>query len=159
MKINNIYKFLNKGQLRVLSRIMTVILENVLTHSSVAPLIVTLQEVSEIITAPKLSRYEIEITMNELIQSYLEQRINAIAEFGMGRVRPKHHMLSHYSECYLNYGPLIGMWSLRMESKHTYFKAGILVMLFGIILSPLFSGGYKGQSELQESIQNLCDST
>ena len=110
------------GQMRVLSRVVTMVLENVLDESEAGKMIVTLQEVAEVITSPKLTEYEIDYTMRELIESYLDQRVEAISAWNMPPARPKHHMLSHYPQCYRNYGPLIGMWSLRMESKHTYFK-------------------------------------
>lgn len=110
------------GQLRVLSRVVTLVLADILDESEVGSIIVTLQEVAQIITAPKLSRYEVEVIMKDLIESYLDQRIEAMNTFNMPRPRPKHHMISHYPECYIKYGPLIAMWSLRMESKgRVYF--------------------------------------
>ena len=113
------------GQLRVLSRIITLVLADVLDQSQVGSMIVALQEVSQIITAPKLTRFEVVITMKDIIESYLDRRVEAIEEFNMPKPRPKHHMISHYPRCYLKYGPLIGMWSLRMESKHTFIKSVI----------------------------------
>ena len=110
------------GQFRILFRIMVSALSDIIENSGVGRMIVSLQEVAEIITAPKLSVYEIESTMNDLRRYYLELRIEAIETLGLPRLRPKHHRLSHSSEFYIKYGPLIGNWSLRMESKHTYFK-------------------------------------
>ena len=43
----------------------------------------------------------------------------------MARPRPKHHFLSHYPRMFLNNGPLISVWAMRMESKHTFHK-GVL---------------------------------
>lgn len=37
-------------------------------------------------------------------------------------LKPKHHFLLHYPELTLKFGPLIRLWTLRFESKHTYFK-------------------------------------
>ena len=60
------------GQMRVLSRIMTVILIDVIDRSELAgKLIIKLQEVAEIITAPKLTANEVIFDMKEIIESYL----------------------------------------------------------------------------------------
>ena len=56
--------------MRVLSRVVTMVLENVLDESEAGKMIVTLQEVAEVITSPKLTEYEIDYTMRELIESY-----------------------------------------------------------------------------------------
>ena len=112
----------SSGQLRVLSRIMTILLSDVIDQSVSGKMIVKLQEVAEIITAPKLTSHEIDFEMTEIIESYLDFRVAAISSLGMPRARPKHHYLSHYSESYKKYGPLISLWGMRMESKHTYFK-------------------------------------
>ena len=37
-------------------------------------------------------------------------------------LRPKHHYLAHYPWLILQFGPLIRVWTLRFESKHSYFK-------------------------------------
>ena len=50
-------------------------------------------------------------------------RISAISSLDMPNVRPKHHFLSHYPDFFKNFGPLISVWAMRMESKHTYFKS------------------------------------
>lgn len=36
-------------------------------------------------------------------------------------LKPKHHMLTHYSEVIKRMGPLIKMWMMRFESKHKVF--------------------------------------
>ena len=112
----------NAGSIRVLSRILPLILSNVLDESKVGEHIVKLSEVSELITAPKLTVDEIENKLHFSIVEYLEMRIAAIDELGMGTVKPKHHFLSHYSELYASCGPLIFLWAMRMEAKHTFFK-------------------------------------
>ena len=106
------------GQLRVLSRIMTILLAGVIDKSEVAgDMIIKLQEVAEIVTAPQLNVHEIDYDMKEIIETYLDARISAISSIGMPRARPKHHFLAHYGECYKKYGPLISLWAMRMESK------------------------------------------
>ena len=85
-------------------------------------MLIKLQEVAEIVTDPRLTEDEVNFEMREIIESYLDFRISAVKKFGMSRPRPKHHFLSHYPDCYKNYDPLINVWAMRIESKHTYFK-------------------------------------
>ena len=113
------------GSLRVLSRIMTPLLHDVLEESKAGKILIKLAEVSEIITAPKLSCFELGVIMPDILNEYLDLRISAIEDLGMPNPRPKHHMLSHYSVNYVKYGPLIMLWGMRFESKHVYFKTVI----------------------------------
>ena len=77
------------GQLRVLSRILTVILSHIIDESEVAgKMLIKLQEVSEIVTAPKLTLSEIELDMTEIIETYLDMRISAISSLDMPNIRP-----------------------------------------------------------------------
>ena len=110
------------GSLRVLGRIITPLLSSVLDGSRAGEMLIKLVEVSELITAPKLTYYEIEVVMTETIQEYLDHRIAAIEKLAMPNPKPKHHMLSHYPDSYMRYGPLIMLWGMRMESKHVFFK-------------------------------------
>lgn len=112
----------NAGSLRVLSRIVTMLLTSVLDQSKVGPLLIKLQEVAELITAPKLTVDEIDDILGFTIKEYLGMRVDAIDELGMDNLRPKHHYLSHYSKFYKENGPLIQLWAMRMESKHVFFK-------------------------------------
>ena len=112
----------NAGSLRILSRYVTLVLASYLQESLVEKCLILLHELSEIITAPKLSLYNIEVTMNRIVKSYLDARIKAIETMNMPAIRPKHHLISHYPEAYKKTGPLINVWGMRMESKHTYFK-------------------------------------
>ena len=95
----------NAGSLRILSRILTMCLVDVLDDTEVGKLIIVLQEVSEII-----------------VIEYLDLRVAAIEELGMSTVRPKHHYLSHYYQLYKYQGPLIQLWAMRMEQKHVFMK-------------------------------------
>ena len=110
------------GSLRVLSRIITMILSNILDDSDIGDLIIKLVEVSELVTAPKLSKYEIETVLHYTVIEYLEWRMEAIERLNMDNMKPKHHFLSHYAELFKFHGPLIHLWAMRMESKHQFFK-------------------------------------
>ena len=115
----------NAGSLRVLSRVLTLILSPVLEFSRTEKYLIKLHEVGEIITAPTLTLYEIDVTMSQIIMDYLDLRVEAVEILSMPNPRPKHHYLSHYPRSYRNTGPLINTWAMRMEQKHTYFKGVI----------------------------------
>ena len=72
----------------------------VLDVSEVGPIIMKLIDVGEIITAPKLTVDEIDNIMHFTIIEYLDMRVEAIDKFGMDRLKPKHHFMSHYSQLY-----------------------------------------------------------
>ena len=112
----------NAGSLRVLSRILTTILSSVLEDSCTEEYLIKLHELGEIITAPSLTITEIEVTMTQIITEYLDLRAGAVEALGMPNARPKHHFLYHYPRAYRNLGPLIYVWAMRLESKHTFFK-------------------------------------
>ena len=123
-KFNSKYEG-SAGSLRVLGRIMTLLLSHILDKSKAGPMMIKLAELSEIVTAPKLSHFEIEVIMTEIIHEYLDFRVNAVEDLGMSNPKPKHHMVSHYADHFRNYGPLILVWGMRMESKHVFFKTVI----------------------------------
>ena len=113
----------NAGSLRILSRILTTILSGVLEQSVTEKLIIKLHELSEIITAPVLTVHEVKVEMEEIVVEYLDLRIEAVETLEMPNPRPKHHFISHYPRAFLNNGPLIAIWAMRLESKHTFFKS------------------------------------
>lgn len=72
----------------------------------------------ELICAPAISTGQIGY-LRVLIDEYLYFRQHVFPDYPM---KPKHHYISHYPELILHFGPLIRLWTLRFESKHTYFK-------------------------------------
>lgn len=77
-----------------------------------------LRQIVEIICAPKVDIDQI-AELRDLIEEYVQERK---ALFPSHKLKPKHHFLVHYPELILQFGPLIRLWTLRFESKHTYFK-------------------------------------
>ena len=73
------------------------LLSDVIEKSEVGRLIISLQEVSEYVVAPRLTIHEIRWQMAEAVTTYLDLRINAITAYGMSPVRPKHHYLRYGS--------------------------------------------------------------
>ena len=147
----------NAGSLRVLSRILTSILADVLEESITEKYIVKLHEVSEIITAPKLDGYEIEFVMTRIILEYLDLRVEAIEELNMANARPKHHFLSHYSRSYTFHGPLIHLWAMRMEGKHCYFK-NVIRASKNFINAPLTCASRHQMAQISYSFYGLFPS-
>ena len=144
----------NAGSLRVLSRILTTILADVLEESITGKYIVKLHEVSEIITAPKLDDYEIEFVMRRIISEYLDLRVEAIEELKMANARPKHHFISHYSRSYTFHGPLIHLWAMRMEGKHCYFK-NVIRASKNFINAPLTCASRHQMAQISYSFYGL----
>ena len=112
----------NAGSIRILSRILPFILSEEIKESVVGEALCKLEEVSQLVSCNKLSRFEIENILHDSVIEYLDIRLNMIEEIGAPPVKPKHHYLSHYSRLFIELGPLIGLWGMRMESKHGYFK-------------------------------------
>lgn len=81
-------------------------------------LIILLHKITELICAQKISVNQV-YCMQELIIEYLEKRFE---EFPDIPLRAKHHFILHYPAMTLKFGPLIRMWTMRFESKHSYFK-------------------------------------
>ncbi len=77
-----------------------------------------LREIVELICAPAISTGQIAY-LRVIIDEYLHCRKQA---FPNHPLKPKHHYVSHYPELIVQFGPLIRLWTLRFESKHTYFK-------------------------------------
>lgn len=59
--------------------------------------------------------------------AYLECKISEHRQkyqelFPLKQLLPKHHFLEHYPEMIRCFGPLVFLWTLRFEAKHSYFK-------------------------------------
>ncbi|XP_071843985.1 uncharacterized protein [Apostichopus japonicus] len=81
-------------------------------------LFLLLREIVQYVCAPQITFNEIGY-LRVLIEEYLDGRKSV---FPCVNLRPKHHFLSHYPELIVKLGPLIRLWTLRFESKHSYFK-------------------------------------
>lgn len=77
-----------------------------------------LKEIVQMVCSPKLSHSDIGY-LRVLIEDYIEYRQRLFADV---KVRPKHHYLLHYPELMVEFGPLVRLWTLRFESKHSYLK-------------------------------------
>ena len=86
--------------------------------NQVRQLFSNLRKIVELICAPKIHIAQV-AELKVLLEEYLEARS---ALFKDVPLKPKHHHLMHYPDLILKLGPLIRLWTLRFEAKHTYFK-------------------------------------
>ena len=77
-----------------------------------------LREIVDLICAPKISLDQVAL-LKDQITEYLCDRVTLFPE---QPVTPKHHYMAHYPGLILHFGPLMRVWTLRFESKHSYFK-------------------------------------
>lgn len=87
-------------------------------YNDVWQLVLQLRQIVELICAPKISTGQIAY-LKVLIEEYLLTRKE---HFAYQPLKQKHHYLSHYPDLTIRFGPLIRLWTLQFESKHTYFK-------------------------------------
>lgn len=80
--------------------------------------VILLTEIVEIICAPTIHESHLPY-LQTIIDEYLSLRIEL---FPTVKLRCKHHYLSHYSFLTSMFGPLLKVWTMRFESKHTFFK-------------------------------------
>lgn len=88
------------------------------TADDVWQLTLQLKDIVDMVCAQKISVSQVAF-LDVLIQEYLESRK---ALFPSTTLKPKHHYLRHYPALILKFGPLIRLWTMRFESKHSYFK-------------------------------------
>lgn len=88
------------------------------TDDPIWQLTVQLKELVELICAPKISHSQVAL-FSVLIVEYLETRKEMFPDC---KLKPKHHYIVHYAALILKFGPLIRLWTMRFESKHSYFK-------------------------------------
>ncbi|XP_052130221.1 uncharacterized protein LOC127751151 [Frankliniella occidentalis] len=107
-------------QIWTLLRLFPLIVQEYITdeENEVWQALMMLSEITEIVCSPTIHKSNLPY-LQEITNSYLTVRKNLFPDV---KLRPKHHYLSHYSWLCLMFGPLMKVWTLRFESKHTYFK-------------------------------------
>lgn len=86
-------------------------------ESNIYQMFITLKEIVDLSTAQCISETQI-ACMKHTIFEYLDYRVLL---FPAVKLRPKHHYLTHYPHLIKQFGPLIRFWTMRFESKHSYF--------------------------------------
>lgn len=106
---------------RLLQIIPLALINKIDYNDKVWKLLLMLRKAVELVCAPKLS-----ISQTVLIDMYFNEYLNMRQEcFPDISLRPKHHFITHYGEQTRQFGPLIRMWTLKFESKHSYFKNSV----------------------------------
>ncbi|XP_076069750.1 uncharacterized protein LOC143041626 [Oratosquilla oratoria] len=72
----------------------------------------------ELVCAPAIAQGQI-VFLASLIEYYIDYRATIFPNINL---RPKYNFLCHYPELIVRFGPLIRLWTMRFESKHSYFK-------------------------------------
>lgn len=52
----------------------------------------------------------------------LDHRKLLTSTFPDFKLKPKHHFIDHYPHLIRCYGPLVELWTMRFEAKHSFFK-------------------------------------
>ena len=81
-------------------------------------LLLQLRLIVQLICAPAIKLEDISC-MAFLIDDYVHARLTL---FPQVMLRPKHHYMQHYPYLTYQFRPLIHLWTLRFEAKHSYFK-------------------------------------
>ncbi|KAK3929621.1 Zinc finger protein 76 [Frankliniella fusca] len=80
--------------------------------------ILKLIEIMEMVTAPSI-HFTYVAHLQLVIDEYLSLRVSSLPD---QKLRPKHHYLTHYPKLITELGNLMKCWTLRFESKHSFFK-------------------------------------
>lgn len=80
--------------------------------------ILDLKDIVELVVAP----VHTDETIAYLEAKIFEHRQRYLELFPHVKLLPKHHFLEHYPHMIRCFGPLIGLWTMRFEAKHSFFK-------------------------------------
>ena len=81
-------------------------------------LLLQLREIFELACGPTISKTQVGY-LDATVKAYLHNRKDY---FPHKNLIPKHHFLAHYSQLILQFGPLVRLWTMRLENKHSFFK-------------------------------------
>jgi len=121
-------------EIRTLLRFMPLIVSNDIKDNNdpIWHSLLLLTEIVEIICAPIIHKSFLPY-LQVIINEYLDFRTQIFKK----NLRPKYHYISHYSYLIDQVGSLIKVWTLRFESKHTYFKRVIRNINISLMLRNL----------------------
>lgn len=77
-----------------------------------------LKDIVELVTSPKFS----EDSLCYLDTKIADHRLLFKEVFQNEKLKPKHHFIEHYPHLIRCFGPLLDLWTMRYESKHSCFK-------------------------------------
>lgn len=88
------------------------------SHDPAWQVILDLKDIVELVVAPVHTTQSIAF----LEEKICEHRCRLQEVFPGLKLLPKHHFLEHYPHMIRCFGPLVGMWTMRFEAKHSFFK-------------------------------------
>ncbi|KAE8741832.1 hypothetical protein FOCC_FOCC012641 [Frankliniella occidentalis] len=113
-------------------------------------LYIQLKNICEFVCAPSILKADVSYLKDVLIPAYFEKRSGVLSAV-THPIKPKHHFfLAHYPELILRYGPLIHLWTLPYEQKHSFFKE--IMRKTGNFINPEYTCAVRYQ-------MNFCYST
>ncbi|KAK6479283.1 hypothetical protein HHUSO_G19991 [Huso huso] len=77
-----------------------------------------LKDIVELVVSP----LHTEETIWYLDAKISEHRRRFLEVFPQEKLIPKHHFLEHYPQLIKAFGPLVALWTMRFEAKHSFFK-------------------------------------
>lgn len=77
-----------------------------------------LKDIDELVASP----FHTDDTIRYLDTKISEHRHRYRQVFPEAKLLPKHHFLEHYPQLIKAFGPLVAMWTMRFETKHSFFK-------------------------------------
>ena len=81
-------------------------------------LLMDLKEIVELCFSPAIS----EASVGYLASKIADHKFAFKQLFPDVNFKPKHHFVEHYPQLIREFGPLVHMWTMRFEAKHSYFK-------------------------------------
>ena len=81
-------------------------------------ILLNLKDIVEIVVAPFLREETI-----DYLQCKISEHKHQLQEaFPLFKLLPKHHFIEHYPQLLYCFGPLVSLWTMRFEAKHSFFK-------------------------------------
>lgn len=81
-------------------------------------LLMTLKDVVEVVMSPSHT----DESIGHLDSLIAEHRHRFSSVFPQEKLIPKHHFIEHYPQLIKAFGPLVTLWTMRFEAKHSFFK-------------------------------------
>lgn len=80
--------------------------------------LLNLKDIVELVLSP----VHTDSTICFLDSKLSEHRHRFLKAFPQDKLIPKHHFLEHYPQLIKWFGPLVSLWTMRFEAKHSFFK-------------------------------------
>lgn len=81
-------------------------------------ILMDLKQIVELVVSTKFS----EETLCYLEAKIADHRKLLTETYPYFKIRPKHHVVDHYPHLICCFGPLVELWTIRFEAKHSFFK-------------------------------------